>query len=316
MEQNPSCPACRGTDWEPFAERTYRAADVPKLPRSKQLLVSTLFKVWRPDAERVDLTLEGCRRCGMMIYAPRPTEADIAAKYAYLNASLEDATPSRGEDPARTRQRADRLFALVKPHLSKPVDQLRVLDFGGGDGRLMRRFIDGGAACELVDYTNRPVPGVTKIGDDQVALTPSHGYDVIVCSHVLEHLAAPADVLSRLRGHLADDGVLYVEVPMEVYGGLPIKTDPVTHVNFFTPDSLRTLLGTSGFGVRSSRLGYYPHPHGGWKLSVGAVAGASGAAAREGGRGMRELKRLIRPSLPTKLGIKAVKLRDKVRFRA
>lgn len=316
MDENPSCPACRATDWEALERRTYAADDLPKLNASKRLMLSVLFEKWRPGAERVDLELEGCRRCGMVIYAPRPTEQDIDDKYRFLNAALEDATPSKEEPAARTRQRAGRLFAMLRPHLRRPLRELRVLDFGGGDGRLMARFVEGGATCHLIDYTSRPVAGVSKIGDTEAALPADARYDVIVCSHVVEHLANPIGVLSRLRGHLAPDGVAYVEVPLEIYRELPIKTEPVTHVNFFTPGSLARLLGTSGFGVRSSRLSYYPHPKGGWKVAVGAIADASDRGAGRGGRGMRELRALLRPSVLTKARMRAVKLRDKVRFRA
>lgn len=293
----------------------FAADDLPKLAPAKRFMVSVLFEKWLPGATRAELSLIGCRRCGMMIYAPRPTDADIATKYRFLHDALDDATPSKGEDADRTRQRASRLFSLVRPHLAHPVDRLRVLDFGGGDGRLMRRFVDGGATCELIDYSNRPIPGVAKIGDDHEALTPGLAYDVIICSHVVEHLASPIDVLSRLRTHLAPDGVMYVEVPMEVYRELPIKSDPVTHVNFFTPESLRTLLSTSGFGVRRSRLAYYPHPNRGWKLAVGAIATADRPAEAHH-VGTRELKSLLNPSPLTKLRVRAVKLRDGMRFRA
>lgn len=315
MQDHPSCPACRASDWEAFGRRVFDAADLPGLAPSRRLMLSVLFEKWRPGEDRVELRLEGCRRCGMMIYAPRPTEADIEAKYRFLNTTLDDATPSKNENAARTRQRANRLFSLVKRHLARPTGELRVLDFGGGDGRLMQRFVELGATCHLIDYSSRPVPGVAKIGDDQNALAPGEEYDLIICSHVVEHLASPMDVLSRLRSHLATDGAIYVEVPMEVYRDLPIKSDPVTHVNFFTPASLATLLTTSGLGVESSRLSYYPHPGGGWKLAVGAIATREARAA-PAEAGVRELKALLTPSFLTKLRVRTIKFRDQRRFRA
>lgn len=317
MDQNPSCPACRASDWEPLADRVYQAADLAALPPPKRLMMSVLFEKWQPGSQRVQLKLEGCRRCGMVIYTPRPTDADVEAKYRFLNSAMADATPSKDEPAARMQQRSNRLMTLVRRHLAKPVDQLRVLDFGGGDGRLMRRFIEGGAKCELIDYTNRPVPGVTKVGDDQASLTDAHRYDLIVCSHVVEHLASPLDVLSQLRSHLTNDGVIYIEVPLEIYRDLPIKTDPVTHVNFFTPASLRKLLDTSGFGVRNSHLTYYPHPKGGWKIAVSAIADSgTGGAAKRADAGTRELKNFLNPSVLTRLGMKAVMYRDQYRFKA
>lgn len=314
MLESPDCPACSASDWKPYGRRVYRAADIPGLPPVKQRLMSVLFERWRPGAEQVELELRGCRDCGMMIYAPRPSDADIAAKYAFLNAGGRSATPAKGEDPARTGQRANRVFALLEPYLPRPAASLRVLDFGGGDGRLMRRFAELGATCDLIDYSRHAVPGVTRIGDNEDALPPDGAYDVIICNHVVEHLASPAAVLAKLRRHLAADGAMYVEVPLEVYRSLPVRTDPVTHVNFFTPASLATLLAASGFGVERSVVTYYPHPKGYRSLAVGAVASAR-ARPRPAPAGVGELESYLDPKLMTRLRIKALKLRDRIRYR-
>lgn len=44
---------------------------------------------------------------------------------------------------------------------------------------------------------------------------PNRSYEAIVCSHVLEHLAAPYDTLKILANKLRPAGVLYVEAPAE-----------------------------------------------------------------------------------------------------
>lgn len=43
-----------------------------------------LFEVWCPGRNEVTLTERMCRQCGFMAYAPRPTSADVAAKYRFL----------------------------------------------------------------------------------------------------------------------------------------------------------------------------------------------------------------------------------------
>lgn len=102
-------------------------------------------------------------------------------------------------------------------------------------------------------------------------------FDCVVCSHVLEHLHEPRQVLSRLRACLKADGTLLVALPNVLFwkqrleflrgrfryteGGLMDRT----HVRFFDWDSAAQLVEDAGFAVRercadggvplSSRLG-------------------------------------------------------------
>lgn len=71
-------------------------------------------------------------------------------------------------------------------------------------------------------------------------------YDVILMSHVLEHLESPAGELSTMRQVLADQGIIFLEVPNR--GGhrrLPID-DNQSHLHFFSTSSLTRLLTRHG----------------------------------------------------------------------
>ena len=61
----------------------------------------------------------------------------------------------------------------------------KVLDYGGGDGRLMQAFQNAGKECYLVDYNQSCIPGVTKLADKIQEVEQT--FDLIICSHVLEH---------------------------------------------------------------------------------------------------------------------------------
>jgi hypothetical protein len=141
------------------------------------------------------------------------------------------------------------------------------------------------------------VAGVRYAGQDLASLSGEPTYDAIICSHVVEHLAEPLAVLERLVPNLRPTGVIYVEVPVEVLRRLPAGAEPVTHCNFFVPESLAALLERAGCRIISNGLNSYPHPKGGWRLCAGAIA-TLGGAAKPASPGFAAIRRYLQPSLP------------------
>ena len=179
------------------------------------------------------------------VHFPRAESGDLAAKYRTLLEWGSDYGTGETDDVARARSKE--LYAAVR--MAFEADSLlRVLDYGGGDGRLMHAFRAGGHRTFLVDYQERPVAGTEKLADTLETLPAAARFDLVVASHVVEHVAEPTAVLRRLAHHLADGGRLFVEVPMECWGRPPFHDEPVTHINFFVPGSLPTVLrgGWSG----------------------------------------------------------------------
>lgn len=165
----------------------------------------------------------------------------------------------------------------------------------------MRDFTAAGCECDVVDYTSPCVPGTRKVGDTLDELPNNARYDWIICSHVIEHVAEPLQILKDLRRHLAPDGVLYVEVPMEIWGKPPLQEEPVTHVNFFNRTSLRHLLRSTGLGPVDVRLGAYQHPNGRKLLAVRSVAGSKLNDTPPLVPGCGETERLLQPGLPERI---------------
>jgi SAM-dependent methyltransferase len=184
-----------------------------------------------------------------MCYSPRPEEVDLEAKYRFLS-TRERTGALTVESPRGLRldkRRARSIFRFISKHYDLVPPS--VLDVGGGDGHLLRPFLAAGTECFVVDYNQHPIHGVTRLGATPRDLEDGRSFSAIVCSPVLEHVASPLTFLLRLRAALVQNGVLYVEVPFEIWRDIPIHLDPVTHVNFFTRDSLATILELSGFRV-------------------------------------------------------------------
>ena len=95
---------------------------------------------------------------------------------------------------------------------------------------------------------------------------------MIICSHVLEHLVDPTEVVRSLADYLLDDGIIYVEVPLEIWDCIPLPVEPVTHINFFSPESLRILLEVSGLEVITCEQDLFTTEDGQKAFAVKAVA--------------------------------------------
>lgn len=253
------CPVCASSAWQECGVDTFSRGSTQGLNDYEKLRRRVLFEVWHPGSDSVELRTVLCRECGFVSTAPRPSTELVDAKYRFLA----DEEPSVGGSAfselgrRMDERRAVRTKQAVEAHMR--LAGASVLDFGGGNGKLLQPFIDAGARCFLVDYNRDPIAGVERLGATLDELPDHLRFDAVVCSHVLEHVADPAETLRGLQGHIAEGGVLYAEVPVEVWRGIPVSRDPVTHVNFFTLGSLEQLFVRSGYGIRESRefLGSY-----------------------------------------------------------
>lgn len=248
---------------------TFKREKIAASDKYLALRWSVLFDVWFKGADAVQLTPGLCRTCGFITNIPRVETSDVDAKYAYL-AERGVSGISADQNSEREKQRSENIFQHVA-HLVKGEGTRRILDFGGSDGRLMHSFLKRGHECFLVDYCEKQFPGVERLGATERDIPEDCRFDIIVCNHVIEHVADPVGVLRRLGRHLNENGHLFVEVPMEIWGQRFLQQEPVTHVNFFTPGSLAHALSEAGLHVSSSRLGGYLHPNGQTYLALSLI---------------------------------------------
>jgi SAM-dependent methyltransferase len=207
---------------------------------------------------------------------------------------------AHSDDDTMCRRRAQRLFKNVRRWL--PDHTVDVLDFGGGDGRLMQPFLDRGHRCFLIDYNQQPFAGVQKLGDTIEDLAVGHLFDLIVCNHVIEHVAEPTVLLRRLATHIRPDHHLFIEVPMEIWRKPPVQSEPVTHINFFVPGSLRHCMQRAGLMVNYSRLGAYLNQSGQVFPAIHAVGRRCNVAvSRHCNSGWNELAAFLQPSFLTRV---------------
>lgn len=294
-----ACPICADTSLHPYARHGILKLDpIPESPLKSyfEMRRRVLFEIWMPGADRAVLEVLVCRACGFTFYSPRPTEQEVEAKYRFLQ--QHDPMTDLGSDVSADLARSEALFAKLDMYV-RPGS--RVLDCGGGTGKLMRAFLAAGCEAFLVDYCTEPIEGVKKLGDTLEDVDPGERFDLAVSSHVLEHLVDPVGHARRIGDFLHHEGVLYAEVPFELHPYMEcIARDPVTHLNYFTLTSLGRTMEAASLSVRAREQGHTVYA--GWPIqTLSVVADKRPADSSAAADGFAEAMGHLTPSLRTRL---------------
>jgi len=197
-----------------------------------------------------------CRDCGVVFLDDRFTDAQMASLYEdyrderYLRERI-------GYEPGfvsvydERHAYLDTVEEWLAPHVpARPA----VLDFGGSDGanspflgRAEYLHIHDISGVETVDGTERADPA--RFGTVH--------YDLVSCIETLEHVPWPADTLAQVIPALDENSLFYVEMPYEelMTRELPFGTAGALkhhwheHINFYSRESVRTLLRRAGLEI-------------------------------------------------------------------
>lgn len=199
-----------------------------------------------------------CVHCGMVYADTDVPQAEYDRFYAELSKYADAHTGTGGgeseDDLARLRAMATDLARLVDR-------SGRVVDVGCANGGLLRELaaagftdvagVDPSRACVA---QARTVAGAQAYVGTLFALPPEvDGVDLIVLSHVLEHVQDVAGAVAAVRDRLAPGGHLYVEVPDAMRYAqcltAPFQDFNTEHINHFSLPCLTTLLERGGFRV-------------------------------------------------------------------
>ncbi len=204
-----------------------------------------------------------CDECKAIFLDIRFSEAELASLYRDYRGEEYTSLRDRYEPGYRQRNQffSSQLeyLPLVEEFLAPllPADPT-VLDWGGDNG-INTPFRGRARTLHIYEISGKEtLPGATAV--DLVTIRKNH-YDLIISSHVLEHVPYPQEHLAELRSCLAKDSVLYVEVPFEqlmVDAETPesaarAKRHWHEHVNFFSERSLRLLAEKSKLNVINLR---------------------------------------------------------------
>lgn len=162
-----------------------------------------------------------CPGCGLVRTTPRLAAADLPAFYEHdyhgLHLSIREPDPNAA---LYEQGSGGAIYQTVRTLL--PPGRLRIADVGCGTGRMLREFQTAAAAHETAaagcDFAAAFVAAGKVAGSDlrhggPETLLDLAPFDLVILSHVVEHLPDPVDDLAAIRALGHADSLYYVEVP-------------------------------------------------------------------------------------------------------
>lgn len=194
-----------------------------------------------------------CKECGF-VYASPVLDDEQITKY-YKTVSNYENPQSKGENNREDKNKFDRMYQFVSERFPAQFKG-NALDIGCAVAYGLFLFKKSGWNVLGIDPSIKCAEISRQLYDVTVAigtfeknlleLTES-SYDLVILSHVVEHLKSPQSLISNLRSLLTDSGVLYIEVPNLLKTSDTMTYFNFEHVNYFTPTTLTSFMGKIGF---------------------------------------------------------------------
>lgn len=123
----------------------------------------------------------------------------------------------------------------------------RVLEIGCAEGKQLEIFKSRGWDTLGIEPNRYLAKECKRLGINTIEgyiekiKFPERSFDLVIATHVLEHLRNPCIVVKKISQLLKDDGRIILEVPLNICYGHP------EHLFFFSKRSLTKLLVQNGF---------------------------------------------------------------------
>jgi SAM-dependent methyltransferase len=203
---------------------------------------------------------EGCSRvicgdCEMVFAAPMPSEADLSSYNSSYFANAHGGPPSSPTAEAFFSAIARLRLAFLKGFLDKHrIVVQRVLELGPGPGFFARSWLEQApkSIYAAIETDRSSHESLLKIGVNLVDTADEVSVDLVVMSHVLEHVREPVGFVKAATRGLRSGGVLFIEVPCRDWEH---KTVDEPHILFF--DKAPMLLFLNNLGFTDIEIAYY-----------------------------------------------------------
>jgi 2-polyprenyl-3-methyl-5-hydroxy-6-metoxy-1,4-benzoquinol methylase len=205
-----------------------------------------------------------CTTCGLVQRNPQPLKEEITARYSsaygkdYLSYEIENEAPFLKLQQLALKDAG--FFRLEKSLLlrAKRQEQPSVLDIGCATGALLDFLRGRGWRVTGVEISPSAEYGRNARKLDITALPleenkfPNESFDVILASHLIEHLNNPRSFLAEVNRVLKKDGNVFITTPnisgfqARLFGGR-WRSAIFDHLYLFSVGTLKKMLKSTGF---------------------------------------------------------------------
>jgi SAM-dependent methyltransferase len=211
----------------------------------------------------VDMTIRICARCGSVLQDPAPTP-EMMNRY-YTNYSNYTNVSRGGQPDSSYTGAVKRQINIIKKFLKPGI----VFEVGCATGFMLSKLkkdnyivtgCDPSLTAAAVAKNTYDIDIETGLFDD--ITIESKSTDLVIFSHVLEHVFDPQLTLKKAWSVLSPLGKILIEVPCLIYPEKwPNGYFTFEHINYFTEESLTSCLSKYGFtpiytGVYTDNLAY------------------------------------------------------------
>ena len=198
-----------------------------------------------------------CKSCQLVFASPAPTQKALSHYYkTYWDGEV--AIVSASTERYYLAQSISRIH-YIKSYVNFK-KKLRVLDVGAGAGTMADALKKENIKCNYnavePDNTQRnnltKNPNTFNIYSDLNKIPNQNKFDLIILSHVLEHVLYPHDFINKLTNLLDPKGYLFIEIPNEDFKHKHI-VEP--HLLFFNYTSLLKCIKEHGKVINICSVG-------------------------------------------------------------
>ena len=204
-----------------------------------------------------------CKNCGLVQQYSYPNEEFINLFYEQYYNDLYAFFDSPGARFKSQYNSAEYKYQNILNYFKNNIPK-RVLEIGCGTGGILSFFKSKNFDCYGVDYENDHLDYARK---NQINVSSSledihEEFDIIVLSHVLEHLISFDDILYKCKKLLSKEGIIYVEVPSiesitKHYDYNILNFMHIAHVTHFTKNTFINFINLKGFEIKYINSGIH-----------------------------------------------------------
>jgi len=232
---------------------------------------TSFHKISEQDRYGIPVGASICDNCGLVFLTPRICDDFLSTFYERDYRKLYGSKDASDEAYlSRSLRRGESIVSFLSgKNITESVDKVAV-EIGCGVGGILRVIQNKGWSAVGCDYDadciesakesgiNAFVGGIEELIDRKIKA------DLIILSHVLEHLPDPVDFLQNVKRILSRDGVIYLEVPGLLNSKVNFfKSIQVAHLYYFDLDNLVRILRKQAFKwiMEMNRLRFLQRNH-------------------------------------------------------